>query len=244
MPPHSSHLLQTLDIGCFSVLKRSYGHLVEQQMRVGVNHIDKLDFLAAYPQARMEAYKSSTIQNAFAAAGLAPYDPDRVISQLNVRLKTPTPPGSSSSAWSPKTPHNLKELTQQASSIKAFIGRRSKSPESPMDMALNQLVKGCQLAMHGASILAKENHDLHAANEKQKQKRQRSRKQLPFTGGISIQEARELIDRPNQVDEASNSARIESEGITSQQAARAPLQCSNCRNIGHKRLQCPNCANI
>lgn len=28
MPPHSSHLLQPLDVGCFSVLKRSYGRLV------------------------------------------------------------------------------------------------------------------------------------------------------------------------------------------------------------------------
>ena len=29
MPPHSSHILQPLDVGCFSVLKRSYGHQIE-----------------------------------------------------------------------------------------------------------------------------------------------------------------------------------------------------------------------
>ena len=84
MPAHSSHLLQPLDVGCFSVLKRSYGHLVEQQMRVNINHIDKLDFLAAFPTARIEAYKLATIQNAFAAAGLVPYNLDRVLSQLNI----------------------------------------------------------------------------------------------------------------------------------------------------------------
>lgn len=32
MPPHSSHLLQPLDVGCFATLKRSYGRLVEQKM--------------------------------------------------------------------------------------------------------------------------------------------------------------------------------------------------------------------
>lgn len=48
MPPHSSHLLQPLDIGCFAVLKRSYGRLVETKMRAGINHIDKLKFLEAY----------------------------------------------------------------------------------------------------------------------------------------------------------------------------------------------------
>ena len=48
MPAHSSHLLQPLDVGCFSVLKRSYGRLVEKQMGLGVNHIDKQDFLSLY----------------------------------------------------------------------------------------------------------------------------------------------------------------------------------------------------
>jgi hypothetical protein len=48
MPPHSSHLLQPLDVGCFSVLKRSYGRLVEQKMGAGVYYIDKHDFLPLY----------------------------------------------------------------------------------------------------------------------------------------------------------------------------------------------------
>jgi hypothetical protein len=56
MPVYSSHLLQPLDIGCFAVLKRSYGRMVETKMRNGINHIDKLDFLEAYPSARIEAF--------------------------------------------------------------------------------------------------------------------------------------------------------------------------------------------
>jgi hypothetical protein len=52
MPPHSSHLLQPLDVGCFSVLKRSYGKRVETLMSVGVNQIDKQEFLSIYQQAR------------------------------------------------------------------------------------------------------------------------------------------------------------------------------------------------
>jgi hypothetical protein len=65
MPPHSSHLLQPLDVGCFAVLKRSYGHLADQQSRMGINHIHKLDFLAAYPRAREDAFQAKGIQNAF-----------------------------------------------------------------------------------------------------------------------------------------------------------------------------------
>ncbi|EKV06856.1 hypothetical protein PDIG_76290 [Penicillium digitatum PHI26] len=98
MPAHSSHLLQPLDIGCFAVLKRSYGQLVEKKMRLGVNHIDKLDFLEAYPVARLEAFKSDTIQNSFTATSLAPLYPDRVLSKLNIQLRTPTCHGANRDA--------------------------------------------------------------------------------------------------------------------------------------------------
>ena len=94
MPPHSSHLLQALDIGCFAVLKRAYGRLVEFKMRSGINHIDKIDFLEAYPLARIEAFKSETIKNNFRSAGLIPFAPESVISKLDIRLATPTPPPS------------------------------------------------------------------------------------------------------------------------------------------------------
>ena len=55
MPAHSSHLLQPLDVGCFLVLKQSYGRLVEQIMGRGVNYIDKHEFLPLYRQARQAA---------------------------------------------------------------------------------------------------------------------------------------------------------------------------------------------
>jgi hypothetical protein len=37
MPPHSSHLLQPLDVGCFGPLKQAYGRQVEDLMRMYIN---------------------------------------------------------------------------------------------------------------------------------------------------------------------------------------------------------------
>ena len=197
MPPHSSHLLQPLDIGSFAVLKRAYGRLVEFNMRNGINHIDKFDFLEAYPLARMEAFKSETIKNSFRSAGLIPFAPERVILKLDIRLRTPTPPASrgseSSRNFTPKTPFTEKELRRQASSIKALLRTRSQSPPSPSDRALNQLVKGFRLTIQGTILLAKENKELRATTEKQKQKRTRSRRQIPAEEGLSVQEASTLI---------------------------------------------------
>ena len=113
MPPHSSHLLQPPDVGCFAPLKHAYGHLVENKARLGFNHIDKFDFLEAYPLAHAGTFKADTIKNSFAAAGLLPFNPDKVLEQLNIQLRTPTPPDSQSTNSAPKTPYNCKQLEKQ-----------------------------------------------------------------------------------------------------------------------------------
>jgi len=43
-----------------------------------------------------------------------------------------------------------------------------QSPSSPINAALDQLIKGCQLAINNTAILAKKNCDLQTANKKQK----------------------------------------------------------------------------
>ncbi len=91
MPPHSSHLLQPLDIGCFQVLKQSYGRLVEQKMGLGVNRIDKHEFLQFYQQALFEALYESNIKSGFAGTGLVPNNSNRMLDLLPVPQETPSP---------------------------------------------------------------------------------------------------------------------------------------------------------
>jgi hypothetical protein len=240
MPAHSSHLLQPLDVGCFAPLKRAYGRLVENKMRLGFNHIDKLDFLEVYPSARTEAFKPENIQNSFAAAGLVPLQPERVLSQLNICLRTPTPPPSRSTTSAPKTPYNLRQLEKQASTIKKLLRHCTQSPPSPTKTALNQLVKGFEIALNGAAILAKENQDLRTAHEKEVQKRKRSKAQIASAEGLSIKEGQALVQSKNQVEEAIQTGSIPNTPDTLQRRVRAPPRCSDCHIIGHRRLQCPS----
>jgi hypothetical protein len=173
MPPHSSHLLQPLDIGCFAVLKQLYGRQIEKYMHNGVNHIDKPDFLRAFYTARIEAMTLANIQSSFAATGLVPYNPERVLSKLTTQFKTPTPPSTSHAnnalgsiqAWAFETPHDTAQLALQDNAIK-----RTALP-TPTNRALAQLVNGCQLAMNSAVLLAEENRQLRSENERQKKKR-------------------------------------------------------------------------
>jgi hypothetical protein len=236
MLPHSSHLLQPLDVGCFSVLKRSYGRQIEGLMRNGVNHIDKQDFLEAYYTARTETMNQSNIHSSFAATGVVPYDPERVLSKLNTQLRTPTPPPATAieqGPWIPETPHNTTQLELQSKAIKDYIKRRTKSPPSPTDLALNQLVKGCQMAMNSAVLLAEENRQLRAENERQKKKRAKRRLYIATGGVLTVQEGLDLSQIANEGLQS---------GVATQEATvqmRAPRTCSLCRSQSHTARTCP-----
>jgi hypothetical protein len=51
MPPYSSHLLQPLNVACFSPLKRSYGDSILALARNHIYHISKETFLLAFKAA-------------------------------------------------------------------------------------------------------------------------------------------------------------------------------------------------
>jgi DDE superfamily endonuclease len=51
MPAHSLHLLQPLDVGCFSPLKAAYSRQLENLIRSSINHITKIEFLLAFKAA-------------------------------------------------------------------------------------------------------------------------------------------------------------------------------------------------
>ncbi|KAL6158071.1 MFS-type transporter clz9 [Exserohilum turcicum] len=94
MPPHSSHLLQPLDVGCFSPLKRAYSREVESLIRNHINHITKLEFLPAFKAAFDRSFTPANIRSAFQGAGLVPLQLDAVLSKLDIKLRTPTPPAA------------------------------------------------------------------------------------------------------------------------------------------------------
>jgi hypothetical protein len=110
VPPHSSHLLQPLDVGCFSPLKKAYRRQAENLMRNRIDYITKLEFLPCFIDAFKDAITKSNIQGAFRGAGLVPLDAEAVISKLDVRLRTPTPPTTDVAPWVSKTPSNNLEF--------------------------------------------------------------------------------------------------------------------------------------
>jgi hypothetical protein len=164
MPPHSSHLLQPLDVSCFSPLKTSYGRQIENLIRLRINHITKLEFLPAFKEAFKVAFSEQNIRSGFWATGLVPYDPENVISHLDLKLTTPSPPPLEETTWTSKTPQNLMELESQSVYIRNRVVRHQDSSPGSINEALSQLTKGAQMMMHSAILLKAEVKALQEAN--------------------------------------------------------------------------------
>jgi hypothetical protein len=99
--------------------------------------------------------------------------------------------------------------------------------------ALGHLVKGYQLAMNSAVLLAEENRKLRYANERQKRKRAKKRTFIARGGVLTVQEGRDLSQNATIVPES---------GVAHQEAtvqARAPQKCSMCYSLEHTACICP-----
>jgi hypothetical protein len=145
MPAHSSHLLQPLDVGCFAPLKKAYGRQAENLIRNRINHITKAEFLPCFIAAFKASFTPSNIQGGFRGAGLVPFDPERVISTLDVKLRTPSPqPPINNEPWQSQTPSNTLELGSQSTLVKTRIQRHVDSSPTSMVEALKMSQRGQQ----------------------------------------------------------------------------------------------------
>ena len=181
MPPHSSHLLQPLDVGCFGPLKKAYGRQIEELMRRHVTHITKADFFPAFYKAFQDALTAQNIQGGFRGAGLVPLSPESVISKLDIKLRTPTPPESVTelpAPWFSKTPDNPIEATSQTQYIKRRISQHQNSSPTSIYRSIDQLTKGTQGIMHQVALLRAEVQDLRRANETLSKRRKAKRTRL------------------------------------------------------------------
>jgi hypothetical protein len=123
-----------------------------------------LSFHAVYKQ-------SITPENAksgFHRAGLVPFNPDAVLSKLDMKIRTPTPRGSPSpdtNPWVSQTPRNPIDALSQAALVKNRIAGHQGSSPTSIFATVAALAKGTEILAHENTLLATEVRTLRAANE-------------------------------------------------------------------------------
>jgi hypothetical protein len=239
MPPHSSHLLQPLDVGCFGPLKRAYSRQIEDLIKASIHHITKLEFLVAFKAAFFAAMGEENIKGGFRGAGLVPFNPQAVLDKLDVKLRTPTPTGPpkpGASPWFSQTPHNPTEASSQTELIKTRISNHQGSSPTTILGAMDQLAKGTKAVMHEVTLLRAEVSGLRKANEALSKRRRAKKTRLRLGGSLSTQEVQDLVDQKG-VDEQLI-GETQEEGGRRQRTQRGPRHCSNCGKTGHNSRTC------
>jgi len=140
LPPHSSHVLQPLDLGVFSALKRAYrkflGNLV---MMTDSAPVGKLNFLRCYSRARSEALSVQNIKAGFRGTSIFPRNKVKAGGSRQVlapRPATPVPPMEAS-------PHEIHTPKGRLDAQKLLDNIRGKSPSTRL--VFRKLVKALEL---------------------------------------------------------------------------------------------------
>jgi hypothetical protein len=239
MPPHSSRFLQPLDIGCFGSLKTSYSKQIEQMMRMQISRITKEDFFDTFAPAFQASITPENIRSGFTAAGLGPLDPESVVSRLDPKPTTPSPPNSRPSAamtWTPKTPSTAYDATQSSAILKRKISNHQNSSPTHIFDIIDLQAKSISKLTHEMVLLRAENKDLRTANERQSKRRRTKRIRLQEGGSFSLQEAENLIAQREIEDQLREETR-RSSGHTNAGEPRV-RHCSNCGKSSHNMRTC------
>jgi hypothetical protein len=157
------------------------------------------------------------IQGGFAGAGLVPYNPERVLSKLDVKLRTPTPLNSRAGTpqpWVFQTPHNPREANAQSTLIKTRIANHQNSSPTSMLAAVDQLTKSTTAVMHQVALLR----------------------------SVTVQDAQDVLDQKAVGGEAVQETQPDGSGAG---GARTKVRCCGvCGKPGHNARTCQEAAEL
>ncbi|KAI8401625.1 hypothetical protein FOFC_18494 [Fusarium oxysporum] len=208
LPPHSSHVLQPLDVAIFGPLKRAYRRLLLDFASVADDsHIGKITFLYTYDKARREAITKSNAIAGFKATGLWPVNLAKVLMNPMV-TETPSP---AVTANSPAKEQDSSLLKTPRSSIQLRRALEHIPASTTQDPTVRLLFRkiGSQLDCHNLEI-EKQNREITILQRENEENRPKRRKKVVYNGNAefakipAIKKAREHMWRTLQPERTAN----------------------------------------
>ena len=155
-----------------------------------------------------------------------------VLSRLEVKPRTPTPPLPGPTSWQPKTPTNAIEIDSQTTLIvKRIREHKSSSPDSIIKMVL-QVKRGSAKRDHLHTLLEARVAKLEQANQAASERKKRKKKQIQEGGTLSQAEAEE-IQREEDAE-----AKAKGEGAQVGSSSKVKRRCKTCGKTGHNKRTC------
>jgi DDE superfamily endonuclease/Tc5 transposase-like DNA-binding protein len=204
LPPHTTHLMQPLDVVVFQPYKHYHAKAVDILIRDSCTAITKLEFLGMIRDIREETFKTSTIISAFKKTGIHPFNPQIVLQQVLERraaIRTPSPATPPASAGI--TPVTIKSLRRQGFRLLHEVRKLDTSLEPLMARFVKGAVtQGHELLQHKRDLAR-----TRMAEESRKARRNARNVSLQSGGILTVADGRKMV-RQNENDKLAKAAAI------------------------------------
>jgi hypothetical protein len=159
-----------------------------------------------------------------------------VISKLDVKLRTPTPPLLDEEPWESKTPSDILEIGSQLTLVKERIQKHLDSLATSMVDAFEKLAKGAAVVAHKLALAQKEIAELQTANKAATQRKSHKRKRIQKEGTLKVEEGLHLVALKEF--RARSDGKGASKKVRTEEAGPSQRHCGCCGNAGHNAQNC------
>ena len=208
--PHSSHLLQPLDVGVFGPLKKAISKHLDRLLRVGVHRLEKVEWVEAYVEAREGTLTEDNIRGGWRGAGLVPLNRVRITHSLPaviMRPTTPSPAPSHDSLFDDIIGAGFSPDTTVLRSTNAIIRQKACNNElnTPARQYIPHLTEMTECLLAEREILRRRLADAEAILGSRKERKQGKRLVLKGKYGLS---KIEIVDQLKDCEKATRSNKI------------------------------------
>jgi hypothetical protein len=216
--PHTSHLLQPLDVGVFSPLKHYLSRNLDKLVRTGIAKVEKCEWVECFAKARPLALTSKNIQSGFKATGIyPPIDRSKVLDKFPLREPINATSQNNTAEQCPATPeagditiaYKLRENPILDTPMLNILENKlaEKKTTDVFDSAARDLFQSmlyaCRVKNHDGKIKdreLKECHDVLGARKERKNGRR------VILKGHHVVIYKETVDKLVQAEEAAKAA--------------------------------------
>lgn len=200
--PHTSHLLQPLDVGVFQAFKHHHSVAVEEATRRGCEKFTKVEFLHAITSIRKATFRVHTIKHGWEATGLLPFNPSIVLNKLREFETTPSESSNSDSMDSDTwyTPSTVRQFNRYKRKLEALEEEDEDNyDEDYIYEGLQKLYKGSIAMANTVALLQEELSQTTAASAARKRRLNGSRRVVHKGGVISADNIRKMTAIHHQI---------------------------------------------
>ncbi|KAH9867423.1 hypothetical protein IAQ61_008016 [Plenodomus lingam] len=247
LPSHTSYKLQPCDISVFSPLKVAYREQVERLERGCVGAIGKEHFTYLYSPARDQAFTSRNIRAGWSRAGLFPFNPAKVLSDIPKPLAGLSAPATNEMEGdacmqdqvpqTPVTPITANAVASLHNLIKQDTHVVDEASRQRLQRRIQKLTNATQLSFAERALLEEQNQFFTEINNEAKVRRSTKSIMLE-TGSARVVSYEHLVEA--REDRASKDAEKEARRIASEvkkaaKASRAAEVPTGKKKRGRKR---------